>query len=528
MTLLVIFELFTLALTINTLSATRACVAGEGLWSKAEKDAVYSLRKFGVTRDERDYKDFLAFINITKGDKDARIELEKDNPDYDFVRKGFLIGKNHSEDIQGMIDLFKRFRKVSYIDESIRVWTNADKVIAELQKTGTLLWNEVNKHHADQARIDGLLRKIDVLNSGLTVLEDKFSYTLGAGSRWLEGLILRILLLVALTVEFSGLVLTAFVSFSISRSVKEIIRVADKVAKADFAERAKVYSKDEIGQLALSFNRMVNDLQKHHDEQKFAEKKMEEKSEELKRSNKELEHFAYVASHDLREPLRTVSSYIQLLQRRYEGKLDKEANEYISIAVEGVNRLDHLINDLLTYSRVSTHDQTIAWVDCSTVVELVTDQLMNIIKMNNARIEVSEMPEIVANESQMIQLFQNLISNAIKFHGKEPPLIRISAKEAKNEWIFSVSDNGIGIDKKYIEKIFVIFQRLHARSEYEGTGIGLAICKKIVERHGGRIWVESEPGKGSVFYFTIRKRTIKRETVLTENGGEGKNITDRG
>ena len=227
-------------------------------------------------------------------------------------------------------------------------------------------------------------------------------------------------------------------------------------------------------------------------------------TERLEQSNKDLEQFAYVASHDLREPLRTISSYVQLLESRYKNKLDEDANEFIKYTVDGVQRMDKLINDLLTYSRVSKQQET-ELVDCSEILKIVLNNINDIVQENKVKIVVDKLPQLKSNSLQMTQLFQNLISNAIKFHSHNEPQIHISVKEQKNEWLFSIKDNGIGIDKKYEEKIFVIFQRLHTRNQYEGTGIGLAICKKIIDQHEGKIWFESQPEQGTTFYFTIKK-----------------------
>ncbi|MFL5764063.1 MAG: sensor histidine kinase [Bacteroidia bacterium] len=238
--------------------------------------------------------------------------------------------------------------------------------------------------------------------------------------------------------------------------------------------------------------------------QKMADYALREKSEELARSNSELEQFAYVASHDLQEPLRMVTSYVQLLAKRYKGKLDEDADEFIGFAVDGSNRMRILINSLLEYSRVN-REKPFEMIDVNALLAEMQQVLSNQIEENHVSIVTTELPTIFGDQVLISQLFQNLISNAIKFKSDRKPEIRISCKTMENEYLFSVADNGIGIQKEYSDKIFVIFQRLHSKEQYPGTGIGLAICKKIVERHGGRIWVESEPGKGSTFYFTIKR-----------------------
>ncbi|MCJ7782599.1 MAG: ATP-binding protein, partial [Desulfobacterales bacterium] len=238
-------------------------------------------------------------------------------------------------------------------------------------------------------------------------------------------------------------------------------------------------------------------------ERKGVEKALKEKTEELARSNKDLEQFAYVASHDLQEPLRMVTSYVQLLARRYEGKLDSDADEFIGFAADGAVRMRKLINDLLVYSRVGTQGKELSPIDSEAVLAQSVNDLKVAVEENEALVTHDPLPTVMADRSQLGQLFQNLIGNAIKFRGSEPPRVHISASRNGNGWTFSVRDNGIGIAAEYSERIFTIFQRLHGRQEYAGTGIGLAICKKIVERHGGRIWVESEAEKGATFYFIL-------------------------
>ena len=236
---------------------------------------------------------------------------------------------------------------------------------------------------------------------------------------------------------------------------------------------------------------------------KKGEETLKFKLEELARSNEELEQFAYVSSHDLQEPLRMISSYLQLLQRRYQGKIDEKADKYIYYAVDGATRMQVLINDLLEFSRVTSRAEEPEPTDSKLILNQVLSNLELYIKENKATVSHDPLPEIIADSTQLAQVFQNLIANGIKFHGEEAPKIHISAEKKASEWLFSVRDNGIGIDPQYSEKIFEVFKRLHKKEEYPGTGIGLAICKKIVERHGGRIWVESELGKGSTFYFTL-------------------------
>ena len=255
---------------------------------------------------------------------------------------------------------------------------------------------------------------------------------------------------------------------------------------------------DEDGKLLGSLS-MLTDIT----ERKKAEETLKLKLDELALSNAELEQFAYVSSHDLQEPLRMITSYLQLLQKRYQGKLDDKADKYINFAVDGASRMQNLIQALLEFSQVSTRNRELEPANCNFILNQALSNLKLMIRDNKVTISHDPLPYVMADPTQLIQVFQNLILNGIIFHSEEAPKIHVSADKQVSEWVFSVQDNGIGIYPKYSERIFEIFKRLHKREDYNGTGIGLAICKKIVERHGGRIWVESELGKGSTFYFTL-------------------------
>lgn len=631
MALLITIELFTMLFALNTLSSVRAFVGGEGLWSKAEKDAVYYLQKYSRTFNEKDYAKYQEFMKVPLGDHKTLLELNKKNPNLEIAKQGFLEGRNHPDDIEGMIKLFRRFHNIYYIKKAILIWTRADFIIGQLSLVAEKLHAEICQGSPSLEKIDDLLFEIDSINQKLTVLEDDFSYTLGEGSRWLENLILTVLFAIALTVEFTGLFLGVSVSIGITKGVNEIMRVAANVSKANFNTKAKIYSKDEIGVLAASFNKMMDDLQANINERilveqnlrkqkdlyeslietqsemgqgiaiteeksiiyandalckmygynraeilnlpsffdivvpeekerlsirliqhlsgeesgdtgettvvrkdgnkinieysikkintdgrvqllsvirdityrKRAEDELNQKTQELIRSNDELEQFAYVASHDLQEPLRMVTSYLELLETRYKDKLDQDANEFIGFAVDGSSRMRILIQSLLEYSRVN-RIKPFESINLNDLLKVVLQNLSGVIKEQNATVLYDELPVIHGDFILISQLFQNLIENAIKFKGDTSPRIFISGKKVNDEYLFSVKDNGIGIKSEYLDRIFVIFQRLNNKAKYPGTGMGLAICKKIVERHNGKIWAESEIDKGSTFYFTIK------------------------
>ena len=270
--------------------------------------------------------------------------------------------------------------------------------------------------------------------------------------------------------------------------------------RADGEEfQAEISISQTVTRTQKIFTAIVRDVT----ERKRAEAELASKAEELARSNRDLEQFAYVASHDLQEPLRMVSAYTQLLAERYQGKLDQNADQYIAYAVEGATRMQTLIQDLLIFSRAGKNGAGFQATECAAIVAEALKNLQAGIQESHAVIACDALPMVHADRSQLGQLFQNLIGNALKFRGADPPVIRISADLQGSEWVFAVADNGIGIAPEHKDQIFGIFQRLHTRAEYPGNGVGLAICKKIVEHYRGRIWVDSQPGEGSTFRFTL-------------------------
>lgn len=508
MALLIAVELGVLIFSINTLSSVRAYVGGEGLWSKSQKDGLYQLLKYARTHNEADYTEFEAFMKVNQGDHKARMEMSKGpGTDLAVARQGFIEGRNDPDDVDGMVKLFLRFHSNKYISRAIVAWTKADEVISGFMVLGERLHREINATPYSQKGVDAILDEIDPLNDRLTPFEDDFSFSLGEGSRWLEHVILRLLFIVALTVECTGLLLAITVSRGIQKGLSEILQSANAMAKGDFRRKAKAFSRDEIGTLANNFNSMAEELERLEQENREVNNSLERKvrlrTSEMESKNMELEQFAYVASHDLQEPLRTISGFVDLLQKEYRGRLDGNGDKYLDYLSQASDRMKTLIKDLLDYSRIGREKEAMT-VDCNQLLNEVIADLGKSIRESSAHINTDRLPTLRAYPTELKLLLQNLIVNSIKFkHPERIPEIAIESVQENGHWKFMVSDNGIGIEPQFLERIFIIFQRLHSRTQYEGSGIGLAHCKKIVDLHGGKIWARSEPGLGSQFYFTI-------------------------
>lgn len=283
---------------------------------------------------------------------------------------------------------------------------------------------------------------------------------------------------------------------------------ARKVAGGELNHRVRPAGPQEMAELADAVEAMRSRILDELERLEIAHGELEDKAAEMDRSNRDLEQFAYVASHDLQEPLRKVASFCQLLQKRYGGRLDARADEYISYAVDGAQRMQQLINDLLQFSRVGLSPESAVAVDCNQVIDDAIAGLKDLVDETDALIERDELPTVSGDRNLLGLVFENLLTNALKFRSERRPTVRISASDAGGEWEFAVSDNGIGIDAQHAQRVFVIFQRLHARDEYPGTGIGLALVKRIVESHGGRVWLESTDEPGTTVRLTLPKRVL--------------------
>ena len=392
------------------------------------------------------------------------------------------------------------------------------------------IWARVVKHHrlakdifeqikenADSQKVQTIL--LDQLTfrsqakvAGAFALKKIIANDLG-NKQWQSEVLLLVFIILLILVAIFNTIQTIQ---TIVLPIGKLHEGSEIIGKGNFEHKIEVNSKNELGNLAIAFNHMTANLMEVTASRDDFDKEitMRKKSEEqlkitmlnLQQSNQELEQFAYVASHDLQEPLRMVSSFTQLLERRYKDKLDADANDFIHFAVDGANRMQKLINDLLDYSRITSRGKEFDSVDLTALLGQAVSNLHEQIMENGALITNGDLPALKVDESQMIRVFQNLIENAIKYKKKdELPKVHISCKEIKGFYEFAIKDNGIGIDMQFHDRVFIIFQRLHAKDEYRGTGIGLSICKRIIERHGGRIWFDSKVNEGTTFYFTLKK-----------------------
>jgi signal transduction histidine kinase len=353
---------------------------------------------------------------------------------------------------------------------------------------------------AGKGLFDAIRQALARLQGNLTAKVTGAKRTLDSDASFLQVVLLVAAALILGSVIGAGFLLRRI----ITRPLAKLGRDATQVAAGDFAKPVAVTGAPrEIEQLGSEIDAMRRRIVRELATVESARTALEAQTLELNRSNTELEQFAYVASHDLQEPLRKVASFCQALERRYHGQLDERADQYIEFAVDGAKRMQVLINDLLAFSRVGRSGRALEHVDLREVLAQAKSSLSSLLSENGASVPDAGLPVVLGERTLLVSLFQNLIGNAIKFRGAEPPLVRLEVHRDGDSWQFSCTDNGIGVEAAYAERIFVIFQRLHTKEAYPGTGIGLAMCRKIVEYHGGRMWLDTEHSPGARFCFTL-------------------------
>lgn len=504
MATLIAAELFTLFFAINILSSVRAFVEGEGLWSKSQKNAIHSLYQYALLGEEKYLKEFESNLEIPLGDRQARQELFKENFNYEIVRQGFLKGGNHPSDIDGMINLLRRFNKISYIRDALTAWTQADTLINELVsaaqeiKAALLVTKNQNK-------LQEILNRVSDINSEMTVLEAKFSASLGEGSRWLENVLMTILILMVLTIETTGLILTFLFSRNLNRSLQEIMATANEVGKGNFNVRAPIHSRDELGQLASALNNMIDDLKKNVGEKEQAESANQVKS-----------LFLANMSHEIRTPLGVILGFVEVLK---DPALSlEERKKYLETIESTGQNLSRIINDILDISKVefghleteiSTFSIEDLFAELNILFRLKAEKNQNILKFD---IEANAKKQIRTDRLRLQQILINLISNALRF--TEKGLVQVTYSSTENTLFFRVTDTGIGISPDQVSKLFTLFSQADQSTtrKYGGTGLGLVLSKKLAQILGGDVFLENTKiNLGSTFSANIKNQTQTSE-----------------
>jgi signal transduction histidine kinase/CheY-like chemotaxis protein len=508
--LLITIELCTLWFSITTLSAVRSYVGGEGLWSKAQKDAIMNLREYAHTHNEKDYVEFKNFLAVPYGDKAARIELEKANPDFNIARQALLKGRNHPDDIDGMMKLLRRFHNVYYLKKAFTAWANAEPALEELIKIGEKLHVLVS-NNVSEVEIAVLLKDIDRINGELTKLEDDFSFTLGEGARWLEALVLKVVLALSLTIGTATILLAISINKNLKKGLDAIVEGADNIRKGDFKKRVPVYSKDEIGMLATSFNEMMVTLDQNIRELKLTEQNLTAEKERAEQSEKAKQHFLINMSHEIRTPMNAILGFARHLE---ESMVTEDQKESLRMIMKSGDHLLIIFNDILDFSRIGAGE-----INFMVMPFNITETLQSIFMLTepNARFKKiglsytidPNVPKIAYGDSvRLTQILLNLTSNAIKFTESGGVVISVVAVEENEKQVvieFSIRDTGIGIPLEKQEKIFDVFEQAVSGTsrKFGGTGIGLSIVKQLVTLQNGSISINSQPGQGSEFSFRL-------------------------
>ncbi|MES2427828.1 MAG: ATP-binding protein [Bacteroidota bacterium] len=511
MAVLVIVELTTLGLSINTLSAVRSFVEGEGLWSRAQKDAVYQIRIYASSHNEKDYAAFQQFLKIPLGDKKALIELQKAKPDFKTAKQGLTEGHNHPDDQDGMINLVMRFSDYYYLRKAFDFWESADAQMQQLIPLTAKMHVMIKSGSASQEDINKVMDNIEDINGKLSKLADGFSFTLGEVSRWLERTVLGVLLALSLTIGTISIIITISVSRSIEKGLKAIIEGAALIKQGLFNTRVRVYSDDDIGVLAIAFNEMAVALDSNIQELKSAEENLKRERDRAEASEKVKQLFLANMSHEIRTPMNAILGFARLLE---ESLTEKELLDYVKVIIKSGDDLLVILNDILDFSRMEAGKVNFEQQSFS-----ITNTIDSIVTMMEPKAASKKLhiraaiddtiPSIIIGDSvRLSQIILNLVSNAIKFSDNGEIKISVDIiNETDDKMVikFVVKDNGIGIPLKKQAKIFESFEQATSDTarKFGGTGLGLSISKQLVEQQGGKIYVESEPGKGSEFHFTL-------------------------
>lgn len=495
MALLITIELFSMLFTMDILSAVRSFVGGEGLWSKSQKDAMQSLHKYAASYDRKYYLEFREHLKVNLGDRQARLEMLKPEPDLEKVRDGFLQGKIHPNDIEGLIYLFRNFYYISYIDRAIRIWTEADEQLDQVIGAATDLDAAVSSR--DQSRIATALREIDALNSRLTTLENDFSYVLGEGSRWLEKTLRWLLIFAVLAVEGTGLYLTFSFSRNLSRSLTEMDNVADMVGKGDFTQVVPVRSKDEIGRLAETINRMSRALQRSIGRREDAESASQVKT-----------LFLANMSHEIRSPLGVILGLTEALK---QSELSQEQKKFVETIQRTGNDLKRIVNDILDISKVEAGhlDVDKTRFRLRDFVRELESTLRPSAAKNKNKLDFVPIgtirDETYTDAVRLRQILVNLIGNSLKFTQQGSVTARYWT--APGELHFQVLDDGIGMGQEQISQLFTPFSQGDSSTtrKFGGTGLGLFLSKRLANALGGDLTLEeSKKGKGSRFHVMVK------------------------